>query len=100
MSKSLVIGLSTVVVLAAALGGGGDDARALQFGAAPASQRQIIPAESPAAPGSPGTGAAVEKVGAAGPEAERDLPACGLRKIWVATDFGPRLKWRRPCEAD
>lgn len=25
------------------------------------------------------------------------VPDCPLRKLWVETDAGPRLKWRRVC---
>ncbi|QRG09194.1 hypothetical protein EZH22_13555 [Xanthobacter dioxanivorans] len=25
------------------------------------------------------------------------VPSCPLRKMWVDTDSGPRLKWRRAC---
>lgn len=25
------------------------------------------------------------------------VPDCPLRKLWVETDAGPRLKWRRAC---
>ena len=91
MSHSLVVCLSATVVLVAALGVGGG-ARALQFGPAPAGPVQTSPA----------SGAATEVRQARGPgeAAERDVPACGLRKVWVATDVGPRLKWRRPCAAD
>lgn len=27
------------------------------------------------------------------------VPSCALRKMWVDTDAGPRLKWRRACPA-
>lgn len=25
------------------------------------------------------------------------VPSCPLRKVWIDTDAGPRLKWRRAC---
>lgn len=77
MSKSVVIGVAVAIVLAASAGGGGM-AVALQAASEPA----------------PRTVATAQKAGAPGSSA---APACGLRKVWVATASGPRLKWRRPC---
>ncbi|MFG1361278.1 hypothetical protein [Xanthobacter pseudotagetidis] len=76
MSKSVVIGVAAAIVLAASAGGGGM-AVALQAASEPAPRTMAAQKAS-----APGTSAA---------------PACGLRKIWVATASGPRLKWRRPC---
>lgn len=79
MSKSVVIGVAAAVLVAGSVGFG-TIAEALQ----PASEAARTPA-------------AAQTVGDAGATGTGVAPACGLRKVWVATASGPRLKWRRPC---
>jgi hypothetical protein len=76
MSKSVVIGLAAVVLIAASVSGG--------------SIAEALQASDPA----PRAAATAPKAGEPGTAL---TPACGLRKVWVATSSGPRLKWRRPC---
>lgn len=76
MSKSVVIGVAAVVLIAASVGGG--------------SIAEALQASDP----TPRAAAAAQKAGEPGTTL---TPACGLRKVWVATSSGPRLKWRRPC---
>ncbi|MBB6307881.1 hypothetical protein [Xanthobacter tagetidis] len=81
MSKSVVIGVAAAVLVAGSVGFG-TIAEALQ------------PAAEAAARSTP----SVQKIGEpVGPSGASLTPACGLRKVWVATASGPRLKWRRPC---
>jgi len=86
MSKSLLIGLATAAVLATSAVGAGV-AHAWQ------------------ANNTPGTSGSVQTVGYYGHGYWRPyvgiapafVPGCPMRKVWVDTLHGPRLKWRRIC---